>query len=65
MNDKAVYRTAPATPGLLIIHIFVFHGEGGRAYADKANKARGEGVRKTQRLADKWARGGLVNADIG
>ena len=44
---------------------FVIQGEGGRAYNDKVNKARGEGVGKMLTLTDKGWKGGLANADIG
>ena len=30
MNDEAVYRTAPATPGLLIIHVTAEIGYNGK-----------------------------------
>ena len=32
INDDGVYRTAPATPGLLTIYIFLKQQEGNKSY---------------------------------
>ena len=45
--------------------LFGLPGKGGKAYAHKADKARGVGVGLMLTLADKGGSGGLANADIG
>ena len=50
---------------IVFLGIFVLQGEGGRAYANKANKARVGGFGQMLTLADKEGRGVSTNADIG